>query len=183
MHKKHIKKRATTVAFLSFALSAVAAVRTLPTPPESTKSDTESSICQECSDWLGNGRDLSFWVAAFVTATNCIQVSAGNDRDGDGDLSPSETKFSCGFDLGVPFIREEVNVGKWRSSIREASDFDHTPLATTNADLRVAVFSFKQPSSVSNRVDFVKVTKRGRGESDAEIAAEIIRRGAALFIR
>ena len=51
MHEKQMKKRATTVAFLAFALSAVAAVRTLPTPPESTKPDTESSTCQLCGDW------------------------------------------------------------------------------------------------------------------------------------
>ena len=187
MHKKTIKKHATTVAFLSFALSALAAVRTLPTPPEATTPDTERSQCQYCGDWPGLGRRVKLTLSADFTPSNCVQVALGQDANGDGDLAPEETRLVLGVDCGEPFVRgeskfrvevERRNLSTYSAGQPEQEANHHCLTSTLDFD-----FSFKQPSAVSNRVDFVKVTKRGRGEFDAEIVVEIIRRGSALILR
>ena len=151
----------------------------LPTPPPSSYPDTESSVNVAVTNWPSLGRRVKLTLSANFTPSNCVQVAFGQDTDSDGDLAPEETHLVLGVDCGVPFIREEV--GQWRSAVLAASTeeptLDSTPTPSTYT------FAFKQPLAVSSRMNFAKITTRGRGNSAAEIAAEITRPGVALILR
>ena len=169
------KTLATLVASLALACTVFAAERTLPTPPASSFPDTESSLCVPLPDWPTLGRRVTFTLTANTTPSNCVQVALGQDTDSNGDLEPEETHLVLGVDCGAWFVREEdpkINFkAKW--GLLETSN---QQLTTNNCEL-------KQPSAVSARFTFAKVTTRGHGNSAAEIAAEITRPGVALLIR
>ena len=148
----------------------------LTTPPPSSYPDTECSVNVAVTNWPSLGRRVKLTLSANFTPSNCVQIAFGQDSDSDGDLAPEETHLILGVDCGEPFARWEVVVGS-RSPTVEWSNFLCTP--TTN----IYDFTFKQPSADSSRMNFAKVTTRGRGNSAAEIAAEITRPGVALFIR
>ena len=174
------KTLATLVASFALACAVFAAERTLPTPPASSCPDTESSLCVPLPDWPTLGRRVTFTLTANTTPSNCVQVALGQDTDSDGDLEPEETHLVLGVDCGEPFARWEVvdaassprQIGEI-VSIRRGEDAASTTYT----------FAFKQPSAVSRRCTHAKVTTRGRGNSAAEIAAEITRPGVALILR
>lgn len=151
----------------------------LPTPPPSSYPDTESSVNVAVTNWPGLGRRVKLTLSANFTPSNCVQIAFGRDTNADGDLAPEETMLCIGVDCGEPFIREEV--GQWRSGVLAASTeeptLDSTPTPSTYT------FAFKQSSAASRRCTHAKVTTRGRGNSAAEIAAEVTRPGVALILR
>ena len=148
----------------------------LTTPPPSSYPDTECSVNVAVTNWPSLGRRVKLTLSANFTPSNCVQIAFGQDSDSDGDLAPEETHLILGVDCSEPFARWEVVVGS-RSPTVEWSNFLCTP--TTN----IYDFTFKQPSADSSRMNFAKVTTRGRGNSAAEIAAEITRPGVALILR
>ena len=151
----------------------------LTTPPPSSYPDTESSANVAVTNWPSLGRRVKLTLSANFTPSNCVQVAFGQDTNADGDLAPEETHLVLGVDCSEPFIREEV--GQWRSGVLTASTeeptLDSTPTPSTYT------FAFKQPSAVAKRCTHAKVTTRGRGNSAAEIAAEVTRPGVALILR
>ena len=180
-----IRIKTAIIAVLVVAATVVsAAVRPLPAPQSSFFPDRESSICATLTGWSDLGRNIVLMILAHATPSNAVQVAFGQDTNGDSDLAPEETQIVLGVDCGVPFIREEVNVGKWRSGILSASVEElsiHS--TTTNYDYHAFTFTLKQPSAVSARFDFAKITTRGREETAAQIAAQITRPGTALILR
>ena len=178
------KTLATLVASLALACAVFAAERTLPTPPASSFPDTESSLCVPLPDWPTLGRRVTFTLTANTTPSNCVQVALGQDTDSNGDLEPEETMLRIGVDCGVPFTRNEVKVrGEGEQRNVQISSIETEQEPNLNCSPSTFTFSFKQPSAVSARFTFAKVTTRGHGNSAAEIAAEITRPGVALFIR
>ena len=182
----NIRKTLPAVAGFFIAATAFAAQHNLPTPGPSEYVDTESSANVAVTNWPGLGRHVKLTLSANFTPSNCVQVAFGQDTNADGNLAPEETHLILGVDCGVPFIRNEVKVRgegeQWNVQIssaetEEGGDHLCSPSPST------FTFSFKQPSAVSGRMNFAKVTTRGRGNSAAEIAAEITRPGVALFIR
>ena len=184
--KAKTTKAALFAAITGLAFAAFAANFDLPTPPPSPFPDTESSVNVAVTNWPGLGRRVKLTLSANFTPSNCVQIAFGQDTNADGDLAPGEVQIVLGVDCGVPFIREEVNVGKWRSGILSASVEDlsiHSTTTTTNYDYHAFTFTLKQPSAVSARFDFAKITTRGREETAAQIAAQITRPGTALILR
>ena len=179
--KAKTTKAALFAAITGLVFAAFAANFDLPTPPPSPFPDTESSVNVAVTNWPGLGRRIQLILSAHATPSNCVQMSFGQDTNADGDLAPGEVQIVLGVDCGVPFIREEVNVGKWRSGIlsasTEESNLDSTPTPST------FTFAWRQPSAVAKRCTHAKITTRGRGDSAAQIAAEVTRPGVALFIR
>ena len=177
----NIRKTLPAVAGFFIAAAAFAVQHNLPTPGPSEYVDTESSANVAVTNWPGLGRRVKLTLSANFTPSNCVQVAFGQDTNADGDLAPEETHLILGIDCGVPFIREEVNVGKWGSGIlsasTEESTLDCSPSPST------FTFAWRQPSAVAKRCTHAKVTIRGRGNSAAEIAAEITRPGVALILR
>ena len=170
-------KTAITAVLLAFAVHALAAYVTLPTPPESAFPDSESSLVVPIQGWSDSGRRADLAFTATVTPSNNVQVAFGKDANGDEDLEPEEIQLVVGFDGGVWFARDERLVAR-PSLVAECwTDTDASPTNVTRT------IRLKQTMAVSNRFDLAKVTVRGRGKTAAEIVAEVYRRGQALFLR
>ena len=150
----------------------------LATPAPSGWADTESSINVAVTNWPGLGRHIYLTLSAMATPSNNVQITFGKDADADGDLAPEETQVTLGFDCGEWFVRDErckpsrpFVVDDWI----DTESYNPTNVART--------IHLRQVSKLSDRFDFAKVTTRGRGNSAAEIAAEIKRFGVLLFLR
>ena len=179
MNKQNKAKIATTCVAFVLSISAVFAVETtLPTPPPSEYADTESRIDFAVTNWPGLGRHIKLWLSAGTTPSNNVQIAFGRDANADGTLAPHEIQIVAGFDCGSWFVRDERDNPARSLVVEDWADADSQ---LTNQQTKV--IHLRQVSSVSNRFDFAQVTTRGRGESAAQIAAEIFRLGTALFLR
>ena len=179
MNKQNKAKRTTTCVACVLSISAVFAVETtLPTPPPSEYADTESRIDFAVTNWPGLGRHIKLWLSAVTTPSNNVQIAFGRDANADGTLAPHEIQIVAGFDCGSWFVRDERDNPARSLVVEDWADADSQ---LTNQQTKV--IHLRQVSSVSNRFDFAQVTTRGRGESAAQIAAEIFRLGTALFLR
>ena len=179
MNKQNKAKIATTCVAFVLSISAVFAVETtLPTPPPSEYADTESRIDFAVTNWPGLGRHIKLWLSAVTTPSNNVQIAFGRDANADGTLAPHEIQIVAGFDCGFWFVRDERDNPARSLVVEDWADADSQ---LTNQQTKV--IHLRQVSSVSNRFDFAQVTTRGRGESAAQIAAEIFRLGTALFLR
>ena len=159
----------------------------LPTPPPSSYPDTESSANVAVTNWPSLGRRVKLTLSANFTPSNCVQIAFGQDTNADGDLAPEETHLILGVDCSEPFIRDEsksrVEVEQLNLLTCSAGQSEQETNHHCSHSSSIFAFRFKQPSAVSSRMNFAKVITRGRGNSAAEIAAEITRPGVALFIR
>ena len=184
--KAKTRKAALFAAIAGLAFAAFAANFDLPTPPPSPFPDTESSVDVAVTNWPSLGRRVKLTLSANFTPSNCVQIAFGQDSDSDGDLAPEETHLILGVDCGEPFARWEVVVGS-RSPTIDVTDstvgLGLEPTTNPTPSPSTFTFSFKQPSAVAKRCTHAKVTIRGRGNSAAEIAAEITRPGVALILR
>ena len=184
--KAKTTKAALFAAITGLVFAAFAANFDLPTPPPSPFPDTESSVNVAVTNWPGLGRRIQLILSAHATPSNCVQMSFGQDTNADGNLAPEETHIVLGVDCGVPFARWVVVVGS-RSPTIDVTDstvgLGLEPTTNPTPSPLTFTFSFKQPSDVSRRITHAQVTTRGRGESAAQITAEIFRLGTALFLR
>ena len=180
MNKQNKAKIATTCVAFVLSISAVFAVETtLPIPLPSEYADTESRIDFAVTNWPGLGRHIKLWLSTVATPSNNVQIAFGRDANADGTLAPHEIQIVAGFDCGTWFYRDERD-NPGRSLIVE--DW-HNQLTNQPTNQATKLIHLRQVSSVSNRFDFAQVTTRGRGESAAQITAEIFRLGTALFLR
>ena len=170
-------KMAFIAILLAFAALAPAAYVTLPTPPESSFPDSESSRVVPIQGWSDDGRRADLTFTATVTSSNNVQVAFGKDLNGDEDLEPEEVQIVVGFDGGVWFARDERTVARPSLVAEDWTDADVTPTNVTRT------IRLKQALAVSNRFDLAKVTVRGRGETAAEIVAEVYRRGSVITLQ
>ena len=158
----------------------------LTTPPPSSYPDTESSVNVAVTNWPSLGRRVKLTLSANFTPSNCVQIAFGQDSDSDGDLAPEETHLILGVDCGEPFARWEVVVGS-RSPTIDVTDstvgLGLEPTTNPTPTPSTYTFAWRQPSAVAKRCTHAKITTRGRGDSAAQIAAEITRRGVVLILR
>ena len=183
MNKQNKAKIATTCVAFVLSISAVFAVETtLPTPPPSEYADTESRIDFAVTNRPGLGRHIKLWLSAVTTPSNNVQIAFGRDANADGTLAPHEIQIVAGFDCGSWFVRDERD-NPARSLVVEDWHDPDNQLTNQPTNQLTKTLHLRQVSSVSNRFDFAQVTTRGRGESAAQITAEIFRLGTALFLR
>jgi len=183
MNKQNKAKIATTCVAFVLSISAVFAVETtLPIPPPSEYADTESRIDFAVTNWPGLGRHIKLWLSTVATPSNNVQIAFGRDANADGTLAPHEIQIVAGFDCGSWFVRDERD-NPARSLVVEDWHDPDNQLTNQPTNQLTKTLHLRQVSSVSNRFDFAQVTTRGRGESAAQIAAEIFRLGTALFLR
>ena len=158
----------------------------LTTPPPSSYPDTECSVNVAVTNWPSLGRRVKLTLSANFTPSNCVQIAFGQDSDSDGDLAPEETHLILGVDCSEPFMVGADVLGRPQSTNNEIAfetDCDVPGGHTLPTNITTCVFRFKQPSADSSRMNFAKVTTRGRGNSAAEIAAEIRKPGVVLYVR
>ena len=183
----NIRKTLPAVAGFFIAATAFAAQHSLPTPGPSEYVDTESSANVAVTNWPGLGRRVKLTLSANFTPSNCVQVALGQDANADGNLAPEETHLILGIDCGEPFIRDEsksrVEVEQLNLLTCSAGQPEQETNHHCSPSPSTFAFRFKQPAAVSSRMNFAKITTRGRGNSAAEIAAEITRPGVALILR
>ena len=193
MHEKHMNKRATTVAFLSFALSAAAAIRTLPTPPESAFADAESSVNVPLP--TDEGRRIRLTLGFESSPSNAVMVAFGNDLNCSETLESEETELVVGCDCGEWFVRDEVKVrgeGEQRNvqvsfvETEQEPNLDCSPspstftLPTPLTFTSLVTFNLKQPKE---RWNLAKVTTHNLVDSNLTIIAEFYDRGKVIFLR
>ena len=185
----NIRKTLPAVAGFFIVAAAFAAQHNLPTPGPSAYVDTESVANVAVTNWPGLGRRVKLTLSANFTPSNCVQIALGQDTNADGDLAPEETMLCIGVDCGEPFLRNE---GRARTpaapqsqtnEIAFENDCGGPGVSALPTNITTFVFRFKQPSAVAKRCTHAKITTRGRGNSAAEIAAEITRPGVALILR
>ena len=182
----NIRKTLPAVAGFFIAAAAFAVQHNLPTPGPSEYVDTESEANVAVTNWPGLGRRVKLTLSANFTPSNCVQIAFGQDTNSDGNLAPEETMLCIGVDCGEPFARWEVVVGS-RSPTIDVTDstvgLGREPTTNPTPTPSAYTFAWRQPSAVAKRCTHAKVTTRGRGDSAAEIAAEITRRGVVLILR
>ena len=182
----NIRKTLPAVAGFFIAVTAFAVQHNLPTPSPSEYVDTESAANVAVTNWPGLGRRVKLTLSANFTPSNCVQVAFGQDTNADGDLAPEETHLILGVDCGEPFMVGADVLGRPQSTNNEIAfetDCGVPGGHTLPTNITTCVFRFKQPSPIAKRCTHAKITTRGRGNSAAEIAAEITRPGVALILR
>ena len=108
MHTKHRFTPVLCAGILSFAATAPAASRTLPTPNPSGFADAESNRNVPLSGWNDETRNFVLTLAATTSPTSAVRVAFGCDANRDEDLEPEETELVVGNDCGVWFVRNEL---------------------------------------------------------------------------
>ena len=184
--KNLILRIALVVVCATVGIIARATDITLPTPPPSSYPDSESTANVAVTNGTCLCRRVKLTLSADFTPSNGVQIAFGQDTDSNGDLAPEETHLVLGVDCGEPFAHWEVVVGSRSPTIDVADStvgLGLEPTTNPTPSPLTFTFSFKQPSDVSRRITHAQVTTRGRGESAAQIAAEIFRLGTALFLR
>ena len=135
-------------------LPAVASGVTVETLPQSEYADTEVSTNIPFEVSFDTMSRVNFSLSLDASPTNCVEVSIGEDANGDGNLSVEEAAGTFGFACGRWF---------WRS----AAD-DSETVATDNLGQTVFVTSGRAERNFilrKRRLDdawnLVKVTRRG----------------------
>ena len=95
-------------AVVAFLPSVVLGV-TVETLPQSEYADTEVSTnipFEVCFDTMSR---VNFSISLEASPSNCVEVSIGEDANGDGNLSPEEAAYTFGFDCGRWFKRDAAD--------------------------------------------------------------------------
>ena len=143
---------------------------TVESLPQAAYADTEVSTNVPFAVSLDSLSRLEFTLTLDSSLTNSVEVSIGNDADGDGDLSLDETDYTVGCRCGVWFRRdavvdEEVELGGGQGDPR---------LEKT--------FVLKKWKLVLDW-NLVKVTRRGVAEIGEVVLVEGSRPGFAVEVR
>lgn len=94
-------------ALLGMSSSALADGGTrwaFPAIPTVRHVDSESSVCVPITNSVPSQTEFSFDLSFDATASNNVAVAIGEDKNGDGDLSFSETDVVVGWDCGRYFL-------------------------------------------------------------------------------
>lgn len=125
---------------LAFAMSASAAVRTLPNPPPSEFVDAESSVCVPLDP--SRGPLMRLRLAADFTPSNAVIVAFGTDADNDGDLAPGETDLRVGCDCEEWLASNPLTLklGQWNLAKVTTHNFTATNLVVTLSRVGTTIF-------------------------------------------
>ena len=168
MKAKRIKMSASAASagILAFALSASAAVRSLPAPPPSGYVDAESSV--NVAIPTNEGRHVKLALAFESSPTNAVQVAFGRDADGNGDLAPEETETKVGVDCGEP---------TWNGHPARSAD------QSERAGCPFHSFDLKQPMNPARRWNLAKVTTHNTADTNVTVSAKFYKPGLMLIVR
>lgn len=88
-----------------------------PTVPAVRHVDSESSVCVPITNSVPSQTEFSFDMSFDATASNNAAVAIGEDMDGDGNLSFSETDVVVGWDCGRYFLDRPKAGRRYESAV------------------------------------------------------------------
>ena len=117
---------------------------------------------------------MNFSISLDASPSNCVEVSIGEDANGDGVLSLDETDQTFGYDCGRWFQRDAVG------ELFDCSDCSIVRLEGTERAEKTFMLKKRKLDEAWN---LVKVTRRGKAEVCELATAEDAKPGAALIVR
>ena len=157
------------VAILAI-LSAAAFGVTVERLPPSEYADTEVSTNIPFEVSFDAMSRMNFSISLDASPSNCVEVSIGEDANGDGVLSLDETDQTFGYDCGRWFQRDAVE------------DEEKVEVEGGGGQRRAHLFVLKK-RKLNEAWNLVKVTRRGVAEIGEVVLAEGEKPGAALIVR
>ena len=118
---------------------------------------------------------MNFSISLEASPSNCVEVSIGEDANGDGVLSHEESACTFGFDCGRWFTRSSIDDREERLPAPVREDADGTVRAERT-------FLLKK-RKLDEAWNLVKVTRRGKAEVCELTMVEGVKPGAALIVR
>lgn len=87
-----------------------------PATPPVRHVDSESSVCVPVTNSVPSQTEFSFDLSFAATVSNNAAVAIGEDKDGDGNLSFSETDVVVGWDCGRYFLDRPKSGRRYESA-------------------------------------------------------------------
>ena len=165
------------LAAVAFLPSVVFGVTVEPLPP-SEYADTEVSTNIPFEVNFDAMSRMNFSISLDASPSNGVEVSIGEDANGDGNLSPEESAYTFGFDRGRWFVRDAVGDAETNLPAPATRDASGTVVAG-----RVENAFFLRKRKLDEAWNLVKVTRRGKAEVCELATVEGAKPGAALIVR
>ena len=151
-------------------LPAMAFGVTVETLPVSDYADTEVSTNIPFAVSFDAMSRMNFSISLDASPSNSVEVSIGEDANGDGNLSPEETDQTFGYDCGRWFQRNAVG------------DEEKMKVEGGGGQRTAHTFVLKK-RRLDEAWNLVKVTRRGKAEVCELATVEGEKLGAALIVR
>ena len=155
-------------------LPVVAFGVTVESLPQSEYADTEVSTNIPFVVSFDAMSRMNFSISLDASPSNCVEVSIGEDENGDGVLSLDETDQTFGYNCGSWFQRDATR------EMFECSDCSIVRLNGTERTEKTFVLKKRKLDETWN---LVKVTRRGVDEVCELATVEGAKPGAALIVR
>ena len=117
---------------------------------------------------------MNFSISLEASPSNCVEVSIGEDANGDGVLSLDETDQTFGYNCGMWFQRDATR------EMFECSDCSIVRLNGTERTEKTFVLKKRKLDEAWN---LVKVTRRGKAKVYGLATVEGAKPGVALIVR
>ena len=161
--------------FASFLLlPAVAPCVTVESLPQSEYADTEVSTNIPFAVSFDTMSRMNFSLSLDASPSNSVEVSIGEDANGDGNLSPEEVAYTFGFDCGRWFRRDAV--------LDEVKVIGEGEQWTGLSSRVTRMFTLKK-RTLDEAWNLVKVTRRGVAEIGEVALVEGRKPGFAVEVR
>ena len=147
---------------------------TVETLPVSDYADTEVSTNIPFAVSFDAMSRMNFSISLEASPSNCVEVSIGEDANGDGVLSLDETDQTFGYNCGTWFQRDATR------EMFECSDCSIVRLDGTERAEKTFVLKKRKLDEAWN---LVKVTRRGKAEVCELATVEGAKPGVALIVR
>ena len=147
------------------------AVETLP---QSEYADTEVSTNILFAISFDAMSRMNFSISLDASPSNCVEVSIGEDADGDGVLSLDEMDQTFGYNCGTWFQRD---------SARELFDCSDCSIVRLDGTERAEKTFVLKKRKLDEAWNLVKVTRRGKAEVCELATVEGAKPGVALIVR
>ena len=148
-----------------------------PLPP-SEYADTEVSTNIPFAVSFDAMSRMNFSISLDASPSNGVEVSIGEDANGDGNLSPEESAYTFGFDCGRWFVRDAVGDAETNLPAPATRDASGTVVAG-----RVENAFVLRKRKIDEAWNLVKVSRRGKAEVCELATVEGAKPGAALIVR
>ena len=173
--KIDIIRKMKLLAMILILPVAAHAVMIEPLPP-SAYADTEVSTNIPFEVSFDAMSRMNFSITLEASPSNSVEVSIGEDTNGDGVLSLEEASYTFGFDCGRWFICCAAE----DSETIETDNHGQTVFVTSGHAERTFLLKKRKLDEAWN---LVKVTRRGKAEVCELATVDGAKPGAALIVR